>query len=333
MRLKPLRKMNNVFKPEPIALSIITGFLGSGKTTLLNQLLRDPALRNTVVIVNEFGKIGLDHDLIVSTDETITLLSSGCICCTIRDDLVVTLENLLRKRDNNRIAPFKRVIIETTGLSDPLPILQTIMGHKYLSLRYQLDSVITLVDAVNGIYTLAQFEEAVKQVAVADVLVISKKDLCDNAQIERVTDALVQINASAKLVENTAINAEILSFKPYNIDINYAEHKHNTHDKNIISFSFSSPVPVSRRAYNVFIELLTCVHGANLLRVKGIVYLSDQPNQPIVVQGAQHVFHPPISLECWPSVERATKLVFIVRGIKRDLIEKLWSALSASKMA
>src|SRR3954467_13968760 len=161
----------------PIPLTVLTGFLRAGKTTLLNRLLRDPALADTVVIVNEFGEIGLDHLLVETVDEGMILLSAGCLCCTVRGDLVATLEDLLRRRDNGRIAPFRRVAIETTGLADPAPILHAVLYHPYLSMRYALEGVVAVIDAVNGSATLDAHEEAVRQAAVAERLVIAKADL------------------------------------------------------------------------------------------------------------------------------------------------------------
>ncbi|WP_084143862.1 CobW family GTP-binding protein [Methylocapsa acidiphila] len=190
--------------PPPFPLTIVTGFLGSGKTSLLNRLLRDPAFADTLVVINEFGEIGLDHLLVEKVDGDMLVMTSGCLCCSIRGDLIATLEDAVRKRDNGRIAPFQRVVIETTGLADPAPVLHTIMFHPYLMLRFRLDGVVTLIDAVNGQATLDAHEEAVKQAAVADRLVLTKSDLLDEGGSVRVADLkvrLANLNPGARLLD------------------------------------------------------------------------------------------------------------------------------------
>ena len=189
--------------PKPaIPVTVVTGFLGAGKTSLLNRLVRDPALAGTGFIINEFGEIGIDHLLVEAADDGIVELSSGCLCCTVRGELVTTLENFLRGLDNGRIDTLSRIVIETTGLADPVPVLATLTAHPYLSLRYAIDGVITVVDAVNGGRTLDEHEEAVKQVAVADRLVIAKADLPEGAErLPALRRRLAALNPGAPLVD------------------------------------------------------------------------------------------------------------------------------------
>ena len=335
--------------PIPIPLTLLTGFLGAGKTPLLNRLLKDPALANTAVIVNEFGEVSLDHLLVDYVGDNMVLLQSGCLCCTMRGDLIDALEKLLRDLDNGRCT-FKRVLLETTGLADPAPVLQTAMAHPYLVKRFRLDGVVTVVDAVHGEATLDAHPEAVKQAAVADRIVLSKTDITNAAQTARVRERLRALNPAAVVLDAAKGEATVdrlincglydperkipdvkkwLAAEAYASAHNHDHHHHhdvNRHDERIRSFVLTADDAIPAGTLDMFLELVRASYGAQLLRVKGIVKLAEMPDTPVVVHGVQHVFHPTAQLERWPDEDHRTRLVFITQDLPERTIRELFEA-------
>ncbi|MGZ8212282.1 MAG: CobW family GTP-binding protein [Burkholderiales bacterium] len=330
-----------------IPVSIVTGFLGSGKSTLINKLLKRPDMNRVAVIVNEFGEQSIDHDLIQVSNEQMMLLNNGCLCCVLRGDLQETLRELFVKRRMGEILDFERVIIETTGLADPAPVMQTLMSDTMLQSQYRLDCVVTLVDAVNGLHQIETMSEPVKQAALADRIVITKADLTDENTVAAVQERVRELNPQAPM--KRAANGEIeLSFlidvgltnarsrledverwmgaeTPYGHD----EHDHaHRHDTTVKSFSLRYDKPFTWAAFSQSLEVLTALRGPDLLRVKGLVNVEGRAG-PLVVQGVQHLFHPPIELADWPSEDKATRIVFITRGIERQMVENLFSAIGS----
>jgi len=326
-------------------VSVVTGFLGSGKTTLINRLLKRPDMNRVAVIVNELGEQAIDNDLIETSSEQMMLLNNGCLCCVLRGDLQETLRDLFVKRRNGVVIDFNRVIIETTGLADPAPVMQTLMTDDMLQAHYRLDCVVTLVDAVNGLGQLETMQEPVKQAALADRIVITKSDLASNEKINKLESRLRELNPQAPV--KRALNGEIeLAFL---IDVGLRDtrakladierwlgvgthegadgHVHR-HDQSIRSFSLRFDQPFTWETFSQCVEVLTSMRGPDLLRVKGLVNLEGRPG-PVVVQGVQHLFHPPVELAGWPSADRATRIVFITRGIERRTVEQLFGAVIA----
>jgi G3E family GTPase len=343
----------------PVPVAVLTGFLGSGKTSLLNSLLKDEMMSNAAVIINEFGDVSLDHLLVERSDENIIELASGCLCCTIRGDLIDTMHDLLGKRDRGEVKAFDRIIIETTGLADPAPVLHSVMSEPALLERCRLEGVVTVVDAVNGWATLDAHAEAVKQVSVADRIVLTKLDLLSGREGEDKMFAIIarlrKLNPSARLLtthRNEATAPRLFNMGLYDAATKTADvrkwlaaeayetsekrHRHHghhhhdvsRHDAHIRSFSFTETQAISPAGLELFMELLKSYHGANMLRMKAIVKVSDEPSKPIVLHGVQHVFHPPVRLPAWPDGDNTTRMVFIVKDIEKPMIEGLFKAFT-----
>lgn len=327
-------------------VSVITGFLGSGKTTLLSRLLRHPEMCRTAVVINEFGDVGLDHMLVETSDENIVQLNSGCLCCTIRGDLVITLLDLLDRRRRGTVMDFERIVIETTGLADPAPILQALMTDPSLAPAVTVDRVIATVDAANGAVTLDRHGESVKQAAVADRIVLTKSDLA-GADETTLRARLLALNPAAPLL--TAVRGDIAPgelfdgriFDPeakpadvrawLNADSHGHDHAHNVnrHGEEIAATSLVRDAPVHAVALTLFLEILAEHCDRDLLRLKGLVRLVEEPDRPVVIHGVQNVFHPPVWLDRWPDEDRSTRIVFIAKNLPGDWFGNLLDALDA----
>jgi len=334
---------------------LLTGFLGSGKTTLLNAWLRSPKLGDAAVIVNEFGDIGIDSDLIAASDDRTVELTTGCLCCTVSGDLVETLRDLFARRLRGEIKHFNRVIIETTGLADPIPVLQTLMTFP-VAREYSLARVVSAVEAPQGATTLDRYRESVRQVAVADDIVVTKLDLVRSAP-DALERRLREINPGARiwqatladtpdLVEAFTTDAHDLKTRPgaandwlndlalhgdgqghaHETAGHTHHHEHSHHDENVITFSLAFDEPLHWEHVAAWLDALVIAHGEDLLRVKGIFRIVGR-EEPIVVQAVQKLFHPPFALDAWPQGRKASRVVFITRGISEAFVREVLDTL------
>ena len=328
-----------------IPVSVITGFLGSGKTTLLGRLLRDPGMSRTAVIINEFGSIPLDHDLIETSDESFVQLSNGCLCCNVRSDLVLTLGDLAARRAAGTIPPFERVVVETTGLADPAPILHALMTDRDLSDVYALDGVVTTVDALTGLATLDRHEESIRQAAVADRIVLTKTDVA-GVDTRAIARRLAKVNPGAPILE--VVRGEISPSALFDSGLYHTggkhpdvqawlaheavgthEHGHHEHRDEISTFCIVRDEPLRAVTLALFLSALAENCGSDLLRMKGIVRVTEEPDRPAVIHGVQHVYHAPVWLDRWPSADRRTRMVFIGRNIRESWVRCLLDLLDA----
>jgi G3E family GTPase len=319
--------------PDFTPVTLITGYLGSGKTTLLQRLLRDPALSDTAVLINEFGEIGLDHHLLERIDETMVMLQSGCVCCTIRGELSAAIKDLHSRRERGILPPFRRLVVESTGLADPFPILSTVRSDPVLRHHFNLGNVITTVDAVNGAQQLDAQPESVKQVAVADRLVLTKTDLATAEVTTRLTQRLRHINATAPLwrTADDDLDADALlsgedneAWEP--ADTNAAlPDDHHRHADDIRTLALSIDEPIDWARFGVWLTMLLNRHGDALLRIKGMLNVAGAVT-PVALHAVQHLVHTPKHLAAWPDADRRSRLVFITRGLDPAVIERSFRA-------
>jgi G3E family GTPase len=314
-----------------IPVTIVTGFLGAGKTTLVRRFLNTPQGEGTAIVVNEFGNVGIDDALLRASTDQVTLLGNGCLCCNTRSDLQIALRGLVAERNQGRVPQFRRILIETSGLADPGPILQTFATDRALGGEFHVEVLLAVVDAVSGLDTLEWSAEARKQVILSDRLVISKSDLAAAPTTDRLAERLRLLNPRA--VIHTAVGGNLDPTCLIEADAHEAASRsgfvaESEHSDGISSFLISDQTPVAWHAFARAMETLMALRGPDLLRVKGFLNVASCQG-PVVVQMVQHLAHPPMELAAWPDDDRATRLVFITRNIPERQVRDLLTAVSA----
>ena len=328
-----------------IPINVVTGFLGSGKTTLLQRLLSAPDLADTAVLVNELGEVGLDHKLLQHVAESTLLLDNGCLCCALRGDLKASLRDLFSRRDRGQIPAFKRVVIETSGLADPVPIAYTLLAEPVVQHHFRLGAIVTTVDAVNGAAQLAKYPESRKQAAIADRLVLTKTDLAEPGRIADLRAALGRLNRAAPVIESAdrAVDpVALLCDDIYSAEGRAREierwfgaartsSEHGEHAEGVRSFTLTFEAPTDWTAFGIWLSMLLNRHGEKVLRVKGLLNVAGVET-PVLINGVQHIVHPPSHLPAWPDAERRPRIVFIVQDLDPALIERSLAAFNALAM-
>jgi len=313
----------------PTPLGVLTGFLGSGKTTLLNRLLSDPSMRDTAVIVNEFGAIGIDHLLVESVADDVVLLASGCVCCSAGDDLADALVSMLKRRADGVLPPFERIILETTGIADPGALLQLLLANEALAAEVRIQSIVTVVDGVSGIAAISRFSECASQVAMANRLLISKLDLVEQPQVDALMDLLQSMNRAAPIL---LLNRDepVTLLRLFDVpdgglgfgavaplpDRSFRSTAGRDHAKSYRSFGLRWNEPTDWDDFTAWLEGLLLARGDSILRMKGIVQVAGR-DAPVVVQGVQHALYPPRELAHWPHAPNS-ELVFVTREFSRE---------------
>jgi G3E family GTPase len=313
---------------------VVTGFLGAGKTTLIRALLDRPEGANTAVVVNEFGEIGIDQALLRASSDATVLLGQGCLCCEVRSDLQETLRALFIERGRGTVPSFERVIIETSGLADPGPVLQTFATDRALGGAFHLQALVAVVDAPNGAANLARMPEARKQVALADRIVVTKADLADQARTEALISGIGKLSAApVGFAGNGAIDPGFVLDDPLErpeppVVAQHAHDHAHEHTHDLVTFSLILAEPWPWRAFEQAMAMLTVLRGPDLLRVKGLLAIRECRG-PVVVHYVQHVGHPPVELLDWPDEDHRSRLVFITRALPREPVEQLFAAIGA----